>query len=63
MKIVGYLVYVIAFIDFALSWIDFDITYWLLGSFSAFSPFIFAGIGTLIISFSGRSESVEDSDN
>ena len=63
MQIVGYVFYVIAFIDFALSWMGVDITFWLLGSFSWISPIIFVTIGSMILGFARRNSSTEDLDN
>ena len=56
---VALIFYVIAVIDFILSWLGINLTYF-LGEASRFSPLIFGGIG-LLISKMGESGGAEDS--
>ena len=48
-KTTGYILVSFGILDFILSWVGMDITYWLIGDLSTFSPFIMGAIGYYLI--------------
>ena len=48
-KIIGYILIVIGIADFGLSYMGINLTYFLPEAVSKFTPFVFGGLGALIL--------------
>jgi hypothetical protein len=48
-KIVGYTLIVVGIADFGLSYMGVNLTYFLPAGISKFTPFVFGGLGALIL--------------
>tara|TARA_B100001175_G_C18898701_1_gene352334 strand:+ start:23 stop:268 length:246 start_codon:yes stop_codon:yes gene_type:complete len=59
-KTTGYVLVSFGVLDFILSFVGMDITYWLIGDLSTYSPYILGAIGYYLIDSASKENSNED---